>query len=174
MKKILFGLLVLSSLSFAHQQYHNNTNHAGILIEVSANVNTGDTIQLYIVDPISELPISSLNLNHENLNITNLNGHSYSTTFKVKRGKDNGVDFPTNSTLTFALNDEAIPLSYTDAQNVTHTFSAFLTTPTYSEELIGNITNPITLTSHLSSSNPNLIVDGTYTGNTSLNVYLNK
>lgn len=62
MKKILFGIFILSSLSFA-TQVHNNLDHAKVPINVTVDVSNPEEAQLRILDSLGEYA-SSLNIEH--------------------------------------------------------------------------------------------------------------
>lgn len=85
MKKILFGLLALSSLSFAVQTFHS-TDKASIPVNLTVNVTDARLTQLRITD-MAGINLNDLKIEHNiDTNFTPDHQNSTTKTFKVLRG----------------------------------------------------------------------------------------
>ncbi|MGX6592221.1 hypothetical protein [Cetobacterium ceti] len=167
MKKILFGLLALSSLSFTQQ----DVNKAQIEVHVFATVNTIPSTQISIVDESGKNTMNDLILLHGDVDSSNISDHTATRTFRVRRGNDTeAVDFPHDSHLNFALDNKNLSLDNDKGAEIPGIFNEL---PSIIKPK-GNLTDLITLTHTLKPTDPNNLIGGRYYGGTLLTVTLNK
>lgn len=167
MKKILFGLLALSSLSFTQQ----DVNKAQIEVHVFATVNTIPSTQISIVDESGKNTMNDLILLHGDVDSSNISNHQAKQVFRVRRGNDTeAVDFPHDAQLNFVLGEQDLSLTNDKGAEIPGIFTDLpsIVKPT------GHLTAPIILTHTLKPTDPNNLIGGRYYGGTLLTVTLNK
>ena len=108
MKKILLGLFILSSLSFANQTWPNK-NTATVPITVKATIENPN-IQLTIFDSKENIAINEVFIDHGTLDANTFVSSEATGTFRVSRSADGKTNFISGDILTFDISKPTVDL----------------------------------------------------------------